>query len=155
MRSNLLLHAIAKPESLPTLSLHNWDRLLPQARRSGVVAKLYTSLEAQGQLDRIPPQVQPHLEAAAIIATEHERRSRWECNRIQRALFDLPSLDFPVILLKGAAYVMAGLPCARGRLVSDVDIMVPKSSLSTLETALIQHGWESVKKADYLSLIHI
>ncbi|MBK8537664.1 MAG: nucleotidyltransferase family protein [Candidatus Competibacteraceae bacterium] len=149
MRSNLLLHAIAKPESLPTLSLHDWDRLLPQARRSGVVAKLYTSLEAQGQLDRIPPQVQPHLEAAAIIATEHERRSRWECNRIQRALFDLPSLDFPVILLKGAAYVMAGLPCARGRLVSDVDIMVPKSSLSTLETALTQHGWESVKKADY------
>ena len=149
MRSNLLLHAIKKSESLPTLSLHDWDHLLPQARRSGVVAKFYTSLEAQGQLDRIPPQVQPHLEAAAIIAAEHERRTRWECNRIQRALFDLPNLDFPVILLKGAAYVMAGLPCARGRLVSDVDIMVPKSSLSTIEMALIQHGWESVKNSDY------
>ncbi|MBL8247904.1 MAG: nucleotidyltransferase family protein [Candidatus Competibacter sp.] len=149
MYSSLLLHAIKKNEFLLRLSLRDWDRLLPQARRSGVVAKFYTALESKSQLDRIPLQVQPHLEAAAIIAAEHERRTRWECNRIQRALFGLPGPDFPVILLKGAAYIMAGLPCARGRLVSDVDIMVPKSSLSTLETALIRHGWESVKKTDY------
>lgn len=149
MRSSFLLKKLKKPDTLPSVSLKEWDSLLPQARRSGVVAKFYTSLETQGQLDCIPPQMQPHLEAAAIIAAEHERRTRWECNRIQRALFDLPQRNFPVVLLKGAAYVMAGLSCARGRLVSDVDIMVPKSSLSAIEMVLHQHGWESVKNSDY------
>ena len=140
---------LAKPQLLQECSLRDWDRLLPWARRVGVVAKFYTYLEAQGQLDRIPTQVQPHLEAAAIIAGEHERRTRWECNRIQRALFDLPDRDFPVVLLKGAAYVMSNLPCAHGRLVSDVDILVPKPHLATIEQVLHQHGWDTVKKSDY------
>lgn len=149
MPPSLLPAILAKPESLPTLSLKYWDRLLPQARRVGIVAKFYTYLEAQGQIDRIPEPVKPHLEAAALIAGEHERRTRWEVNRIQRALFDLPTLDFPVILLKGAAYVMLDLPCAHGRLVSDVDLMVPKSRLGTLEPLLQKHGWQTVKFSDY------
>lgn len=140
---------LAKPQLLQECSLRDWDRLLPWARRVGIVAKFYTYLEAQGQLDRIPTPVQPHLEAAAIIAGEHERRTRWECNRIQRALFDLPDRDFPVILLKGAAYAMSNLPCAHGRLVSDVDILVPKPHLATIEQVLRQHGWDTVKKSDY------
>jgi len=144
-----LADIIAKPKLLQQCSLGDWDRLLPWARRIGVVAKFYTYLETQGQLDRIPAQVQPHLEAASIIAAEHERRILWECNRIQRALLDLQDTDFPIILLKGAAYVMTGLPCAQGRLASDVDIMVPKANLATLENILQKHGWETVKNSDY------
>jgi len=149
MSSCTLPQILAEHQLLQQLSLQDWDGLLPWARRIGVVGKLYTYLAAQGQLDRIPPQVQPHLEAASIIAAEHERRIRWECNRIQRALFDLQDRDFPVILLKGAAYVMASLPCAHGRLVSDVDIMVPKSCLPIMESILQKHGWESVRNSDY------
>ncbi|HRY16801.1 MAG TPA: nucleotidyltransferase family protein [Candidatus Competibacteraceae bacterium] len=145
----ILPNILANPQILQKVSLREWDRLLPWARRVGVVAKFYTYLEQQDQLDRIPAQIQPHLEAATIIAAEHERRIRWECNRVQRALLDLPELDFPVILLKGAAYVMARLPCAHGRLVSDVDIMVPKANLKTIEAILQKHGWETVKNSDY------
>lgn len=144
-----LPHILAKPQELQEISLSDWDRLLPWARRVGVVGKFYTYLEAQDQLARIPAPVQPHLEAAAIIAAEHERRIRWECNRIQRALFDLQDRDFPVILLKGAAYAMANLSCAHGRLASDVDILVPKSRLATIEQILQKHGWETVKNSDY------
>ncbi len=149
MPSHNLPKILAEPQLLQSCSLRDWDGLLPWARRVGVVGKFYTYLEAQGQLENISAQVQPHLEAASIIAGEHERRIRWECNRIQRALFDLQHRDFPVILLKGAAYVMAGLPCAHGRLVSDVDIMVPKIRLTVIEQILQKHGWETVKNSDY------
>lgn len=47
----------------------------------------------------------------------------------------------PVILLKGAAYVMADLPSARGRVFYDVDIMVPKAALHTVERDLLLQGW--------------
>ena len=149
MSSCTLPDTLKKKDLLQKASLREWDHLLPWARRVGVVAKFYTTLEAQGQLDQIPAPIQPHLEAASIIAAEHERRIRWECNRIQRALFDLGKIDFPVILLKGAAYVMSSLPCAHGRLVSDVDVMVPKARLPTLEKILQKHGWETVKNSDY------
>jgi hypothetical protein len=57
--------------------------------------------------------------------------------------------DIPLVLLKGAAYVMAGLPVARGRLFSDVDILVPKEALEDVETLLKRHGWDAVKLDPY------
>lgn len=55
----------------------------------------------------------------------------------------------PVILLKGAAYVMAKLPSAKGRLFSDIDIIVPKDSLNAVEAALMLHGWAATHHDAY------
>src|SRR4029077_14434016 len=52
-------------------------------------------------------------------------------------------------LLKGAAYLMGNLPPARGRTFSDIDILVPKSSLLEVERALRAHGWASDKIDHY------
>jgi hypothetical protein len=145
-RPPLLLTVLTDPDRLLTLSLRKWDRLLPLARYAGVLGRFYPQLAEYGMLDSIPAPVLPHLEAASIIAQEHERKIRWEVNRIQRALIDL---TVPVVLLKGAAYVMAGLPCAQGRLVSDVDIMVPKAQLGLVEQALQRHGWEATPLDNY------
>jgi hypothetical protein len=76
-----------------------------------------------GWLERLPAAVLIQIQAEAAIAVENQRSLRWEVNRIQRAL---TSLDVPVILLKGAAYIVADLPPAPGRIATDVDILVPK-----------------------------
>jgi hypothetical protein len=55
----------------------------------------------------------------------------------------------PVILLKGAAYVMANLPSACGRLFTDIDIMVPKDRLNEVEAALMLHGWAATHHDAY------
>src|SRR5205085_11661497 len=52
-------------------------------------------------------------------------------------------LGIPLILLKGAAYVAAGLPAGRGRLFSDIDVLVPKPLLPEVESALMLAGWAS------------
>lgn len=70
----------------------------------------------------------------------------WEVNQIQRALHPITA---PIILLKGAAYVMAGLPCARGRLVADVDILAHKEQLTVVEQALTRHGWDTITADAY------
>ncbi len=44
---------------------------------------------------------------------------------------------------------MARLPNSRGRLSSDIDILVPKDRLTDVEKALLQHGWEHVKLEEY------
>jgi hypothetical protein len=53
------------------------------------------------------------------------------------------------VLLKGAAYVFAGLPAARGRLVTDIDILVPRDALVEVERALVAAGWEHMKLHPY------
>jgi hypothetical protein len=67
-------------------------------------------------------------------------------NRLERVL---QHLDTPIVLLKGSAYVMAGLPPARGRLYSDVDILVPKERLEVVESTLLHNGWETLKLESY------
>jgi hypothetical protein len=44
---------------------------------------------------------------------------------------------------------VANLPSARGRLFSDIDIMVPKDSLNAVEAALMMHGWASTHHDAY------
>jgi len=119
---------------------------LPAARQAGVLGRLYSRLAASDALAALPKPVLPHLEAGFAVAAEHERMIRWEVNRIQRALQDTA---IPLTLLKGAAYVMAKLPFAQGRLASDVDIMVAHSHLEAVEQALRSHGWAAVKLDPY------
>jgi hypothetical protein len=141
-----LLRILGHPDEAAGISLPEWDVLLVRARDAGLLATLGVRLEAHKLLDRVPRRVRWHFDAAAIVAASCERMARWEVNRIRRALV---GRDIPLVLLKGAAYVMAGLPVARGRLFSDVDILVPKEALEDVETLLKRHGWDAVKLDPY------
>jgi hypothetical protein len=44
---------------------------------------------------------------------------------------------------------LAGLPAAKGRLFSDLDILVPKSALPAVESALMLHGWATTHHNAY------
>jgi Uncharacterised nucleotidyltransferase len=44
---------------------------------------------------------------------------------------------------------MAGLPLARGRSSVDIDIMVPRDRLESIERRLVAHGWEPVELNPY------
>jgi hypothetical protein len=61
----------------------------------------------------------------------------------------LAPLGVPVVLLKGTAYVAAGLEAGRGRSIGDLDILVPRDSLAEVERALLAAGWEWVKEDSY------
>ena len=56
---------------------------------------------------------------------------------------------FGVLLLKGAAYVMAEHTVGQGRLFGDIDILVPHAALGDVESQLMLHGWVSAKTSAY------
>jgi len=58
-------------------------------------------------------------------------------------------VDVRVILLKGSAYLVSELPPARGRVFSDIDIMVPQNQIETVEAALLAAGWISDERDAY------
>jgi len=141
-----LLAALVRPETLADLDLPAWDALLRRGRRTNLVARLDVLAREAGVFDRLPERVRANLVGARVVAADHRRMILWEMNRIARAL---AGLDAPVVLLKGAAYVAAELPLADGRLVSDVDILVPRERIAEAERALRRHGWEHAKLDDY------
>ncbi len=117
-----------------------WELLLRQARHANLLGRLALLLQASGQLDEVPAQVRPHFQSAQTWSVAQMRAVRWEAREIHKAL---ACLLCPVVLLKGAAYVLAELPAAQGRLFSDVDILVPRGSIDSVETLLKMAGWEN------------
>jgi len=134
----LLLRALREPHSLRAYSLAHWELLVRQARRANLLASLHETILAQGLQDVVPAAALRHAEWASVLADKHAEAVRWEVQLIGQAL---AASGVTVTLLKGAAYVLAGLPPARGRLFADVDILVAKSELAQVEAALMLHGW--------------
>jgi len=132
-----VLRTLRERHTLPEV---DWDLLIRQARRAGFVARLAIELDAAGLLDAVPAAPRRHLEAERHVAEKHNRDVQWEVRCIKTTL---ARTGVPIILLKGAAYLMSGSPAARGRIFADIDIMVPAGSLEQVENALRVGGWGS------------
>ena len=134
----LLLDALCAPERLPALSTMDWELLLRVARRARVLGRIESDLDRAGLIGDIPPRAATHLRAARNVIAHRNTLISWEVNRI---LWALNGLDVPLILLKGSAYLLAGLPSARGRIFADVDLLVPEGRIGEIEERLVERGW--------------
>ncbi len=142
----LIINIMCNPEQVRELSEVEWDLLIRQARRSDALGKLAALLTSHNLFESIPDKAKANLLAAQLVVKKHEQVVRWEVDRILSALAEV---DVPVTLLKGAAYLMAELPAAQGRLFSDIDIMVPRGCLDKVEHALLMNGWITIKLDAY------
>lgn len=136
--AGLLAQALRHPETLGALALPRWEWLLRQARSAGLHGRLAQRLHGLALLETVPEAPRAHLHAALLLARAQHEEIRREAQHLRRAL---APLGLPLVLLKGAAYVLAGLPAAEGRLFSDTDILVPRERLAEVELQLQRHGW--------------
>ena len=144
--AQLLLRALLSPSDLPTLPAADWELLIRIARRARLLARIEADLARAGLLDGIPIQAGNHLRAARNVVVHRQTLVAWEVNRV---LWALQGMDVPLVILKGAAYVLAGLPVVRGRLFADLDLMVPLAHIDAVEQALVAHGWLRMKIDPY------
>jgi hypothetical protein len=140
--ARILACALADPASIVGLDADGWTALLTMARAEQLIGTLAMRLDGLPMPDGVKV-----ILADARAAAEHGRRAAlWEAEMARRALADV---DCPVILLKGAAFVAAGLSAGQGRSIGDLDILVPRASIDAVETALLAAGWEWVKPDPY------
>ena len=125
---------------------NEWETLLGQARQARLQARLARYFLDRGRMAEVPERPRHHLESALRLAERQHHEVLWEIDCIRRAL---ASVDTPVVLLKGAAYLAAELPPAPGRLFSDVDIMVDRRQIGAVEGALFASGWINHKRDTY------
>lgn len=146
MHRDLVSLLLRDPVAASTFGLSDWDLLVRQARRAGLLARLLTRLRQHGVAEHVPEQALLHLESALTVADRQAVAVAWEARMLRDALADT---GVPIVLLKGAAYVMARLSAAQGRTFSDVDILVPEASLPEVESALMLAGWHGDRRNAY------
>ncbi|MGN2390572.1 nucleotidyltransferase domain-containing protein [Pelomicrobium sp. G1] len=135
-----LVTLLARPESALRLDLVAWDGVVRVGRTARLLAALRARLERAGMLEALPAPVRNHLDSEAALARFQRQAVLWTLARVEAAL---EGIEVPQVLLKGAAYLVQGLPCAQGRLVGDVDLLVPRDALAEVEARLREAGWQS------------
>ncbi|MCB8747403.1 nucleotidyltransferase family protein [Rhodoferax sp. U2-2l] len=139
-----LIATLAEPQRANALSAAQWSGLVASARQANLLGALAVRIQDAGV--EVPPQVLRHLKGAQQLSERQHRSVLWEVHQLQQALCEL---DIPVVLLKGAAYVMSNDGVGVGRLFGDIDILVPRSALGDVESQLMLHGWVSAKTSAY------
>jgi hypothetical protein len=140
--ATILVHALRDPASTGSLDAPGWTALIAIARAEQMIGTLAHRLDGLA----MPPVVARLLEDARASAERGRVAALWEAEMARRAL---APLGLPLVLLKGTAFVAAGLSAGVGRSIGDLDILVPRSRIEEAEAALLAAGWEWVKPDPY------
>ncbi len=127
--------ALTRPPPAETLRGADWTRLLHQARVLNVLPQLAYAYDGQAA---VPAEVERHFEAMRRVANRLRQDVLRETAHVRHALI---GLGVPIVVLKGAAYILRGLNAARGRTFSDFDLLVPRATIAAAEDKLIRAGW--------------
>lgn len=146
MRSQLLALFQAPAEYARQATAADWTLLLAQLRKHGLLAKAYFKLQQTAEFDRVPLQVSRQLQSGAKYAAKQQHSLFYELQQLEPML---QQLTCPCLLLKGAAYRALALPVSHGRLFSDIDILVPASSVSEVKNKLFFCGFYEPEMAEY------
>ena len=145
----LLFSVLRRPETVQTFDLPSWRDTVSVARATGLLGRLAAVLEPMPLWPDIPELVQHQLRESLTMVEHQQAAVKAEVDNIAWLLREI---DTPVVLLKGAAYVLAARKAAKGRLCQDIDILVDPRRLDAVETTLLQRGWdyEEVEEQDEL-----
>ena len=140
--AHLLARVLAEPERAVGLDAAAWNALIAAARAEQLIGSLALRVGTHA----LPPVVADVLHDARDAATEQRRAALWEAEMMRRVL---APLGVPLVLLKGTAFVAAGLSAGQGRHIGDLDLLVPRAALPAIEHALLEAGWEWAKPNAY------
>jgi len=144
--SALLLQVLRDPSIFSSLGDSARSVVIRSARLELVLGRLATMLREPGGALPCSGKCAELLEGGAAEAYYQARKLHWAVDRV---LHGLDGHGIRPVLLKGGAYLQAGLAVAEGRLVSDLDILVPKARLTEVEQALIRDGWVAMTLDQY------
>lgn len=146
MTATRLLPLLRDIGQAAALAPAQWDDTVRLARQSRLLGLIAHRLRDRDDLWRaLFPAVRGHMQAAIHYSAHRAQMVRLELDAIDAAL----PAGQPIVILKGAAYLLQGLEFARGRILNDVDLMVHRAELDDAELALRSAGWESATDDAY------
>jgi hypothetical protein len=137
----LIRLALDDPASAAQLPARELDLLLQLLRHVRLHGRFAADLKRIGAFEKLPLVAQQQLESILHFGAARERQALWELDRIAWATADRPDLE--LVLMKGCAYIVLGLPIAAGRIFADVDLFARENRLAEIESLLNRRGWRT------------
>lgn len=145
---SLLLQVIAGRTAVAAFGPRQWDQLMREVRGQRLESRISYLLEDRGLHGGCPLEAWEELCAQRYQPRFVQAQMRLELRKLAKATATTTA-GSPMLLLKGAAYMLAGLPLARGRTFTDLDILVPRERLEEVEASLLAAGWVHHNTDDY------
>jgi len=137
---------LIEPVLMNQLTLKQWEELILIFRESKLLASVYHLLIKNDDFESKHNYVKRHLRSAFVHADRQRRQVIYECGAINALLC---KINVSPIYLKGANYILRGSCNSLGRIVSDIDLLVPKTELDKVEALLKNNLWKSEVISDY------
>lgn len=140
----LLPRLFSDPTICGTWTSSEWRDILPKLNETSLLGHV-AELLAAAEFDTagLPPAVRRQLAAHRTAGAALVRKARWECGELSRAV---DGSGVPVLLLKGASYIMSGALPGRSRFTGDVDILVKREALPAVQEVLRSLDWAPVER---------
>ncbi len=120
-------------------SKQQWTAFIDEARQYALLGSCYFLAQDHDVWARIPAAVQNHLVSGYHYAEKQKITLLNELIELEKIFTDSA---IPALLVKGVAYRVDGYSLARGRVFSDIDLLVPDSHFA--------QALEKLKNAGYL-----
>lgn len=137
-----LVAAIREPHRVSGWSIALWELQIRLARRLRLLSRLAAAIDGRGLLPTVPPDPRRHLLSELELSRWRTNSMRWAVERVGGCLV---GRGYSIVLLKGAAYLSQDLAISRGRLPSDLDVLVPREALGDAQDRLRADGWEEME----------
>ena len=144
--SRMLEEVLLEPSRSLKLSLTEWDQLIASARSAQLLARLAWLMRTHELGSALPEVISDFLLAHEALADAQHEAVHLEAHEVLRAV---AKTGCPVVFLKGSAYVLSGQPVMHGRLLGDIDIMVPRKHIADVELMLKLGGWSNAHHSQY------
>jgi len=141
-----LLRCLRNPDEMTRLTADDWTGLMQRGRRRALLGKFARDAADTGIASALPAAIQRQFASIDRLCAYNDERLRAEAFFVLHAL---RGVDSPVLFLKGAAYALLGLKVARGRVSSDIDVLVPRQHMAAVERTLGAAGWLGFKLDAY------
>ncbi|MCK5539258.1 MAG: nucleotidyltransferase family protein [Bacteroidales bacterium] len=141
-----LLKLLSDPECAVSYTVEDWDETIRFARHTHLLGHLYFLMERSSLLEKIPARVKNIMLGSSIYNRYFRIQARREMVHLAK---QISTSKIPIVLLKGGAYIQAQLGAYSGRRLSDIDLLVAKSNLSTTEKILLSGGWQYGEVNEY------
>lgn len=133
-----LAAVLSQPAQALSFTPRQWQVLLTEARQARMVARLHYTLLKDLPALALPTVVAEVFAGTGCYVSYLQHRARYEVSELSA---ETQAADYPVVLLKGAAYIMEGIEAGEGRGLSDIDVLVPHAALADIERRLTSSGW--------------
>ena len=135
---NLLNQFLLDPTVARDWEVEHWNRFLPLARNARLLGRSLYLFEEHGLLEQVPQRLVDQFRGALAQTRYVQVQAKRELRQVKRVL---DQEGIPVMALKGLAYLVAELPPAGWRNLSDIDLLVREQEVDKAERALQQAGW--------------